>query len=101
SFQALAGEQPRFTTETIRGQVVFLADAMEKQTGVAPVSEARERILALATTKGDLIPLLEDVRGRAFRIDERLRKMDVELTARRYEHSPLLQILRVVEVAKD
>ena len=35
------------------------------------------------------------------RTDERLRKMEVELTVRRYAASPLVQILRVVEVAKD
>jgi hypothetical protein len=94
-------EKSEYTTETLRGQVVFLAEEMEKQTGVKTVSEAKERILALRTAAGDLVPLLEDVRGRAFRRDKRLRDMQVELMVRRYHHSPLRQILRVCEVAKD
>jgi hypothetical protein len=99
---ALGDEKaPHFTTETIRGKVVFLAEVMEKQTGVPSVPEARERILALQTRAGDLIPLLEDVRARAFRRDDRLRKMDVELVVRRYSQFPAVQIIRVFEVAKD
>ncbi|HEX5103362.1 MAG TPA: hypothetical protein VFV87_06105 [Pirellulaceae bacterium] len=90
-----------FKLETIRGKVVFLAEAMQERTGVAAVEEAKDRILALETRSGELIPLWEDVRGRAFRRDERLRKMEVELLVRRYEGSPVVQIIRVFEVAKD
>jgi len=90
-----------YTTQTIRGRVVYLAEAMEKQTGVRTVPEATQRILALQTDAGDLIPLLEDVRGRAFRRDQRLRDMQVELLVRRYRQSPAVQILRVFEIAKD
>jgi len=92
---------PAFTVETHRGHVVFLAEAQEKRTGVPVVSEARERVLALETAKGELIPLLEEVRARAFRRDERLRKMEVELVARRYRGSPFVQIIGVAEIAKD
>ena len=94
-------DKAEYRTETIRGKVVFLAEAFEKQTGIAAVPEARERVLALETADGTLVALLEDVRGRAFRRDERLREMAVELTVRRYPQSPLAQIIRVVEVAKD
>ena len=52
---------------------------MERETEIAVVPEARERVLALRTNRGELIPLLEDVRARAFRRDERLRNMEVEL----------------------
>jgi hypothetical protein len=90
-----------FTTETLRGHVVYLAEAMEKRTGVSSVPEARERILALKTTAGDLVPLLEDVRARAFRRDDRLRQMQVELVVRHYERFPAVQIIRVFEVAAD
>jgi hypothetical protein len=90
-----------FTTETLRGRVVFLAKAVEKQTGVASVPEARERILALQTAAGELVPVLEDVRGRAFRSDDRLRQTQVELVVRRYPRSPAVQIIRVIEVAMD
>jgi hypothetical protein len=99
---AFAAEAPAgHTTETYRGHVVFLADAVEKQTGVSVVPEARDRVLALETAKGELIPLLEDVRARAFRRDERLRMMEVELVVRRYRTSPLVQVIGVTEVAKD
>jgi hypothetical protein len=94
-------ESRAYASETLRGRVVFLAEAMEKRTGAAAVSEAKDRILALETEKGELIPLLEDVRGRAFRRDERLRKMQVELLVRRYQASPAVQIIRVFEVAQD
>lgn len=92
---------PTYTAETHRGRIVFLADAVEKQTGVPVVPEARDRVLALQTAKGELIPLLEDVRARAFRRDERLRKMKIELVVRRYASSPLVQVIGVTEVAQD
>jgi hypothetical protein len=90
-----------YVTESLRGRVVFLAEEFANQTGIPSVPEARERVLALRTAAGTLIPLLEDVRGRAFRRDERLRQREVELVVRRYEQSPLVQIIRVLEVAPD
>jgi hypothetical protein len=90
-----------FETETVRGRVVFLAEIMERETDVVAVPEARERVLALRTEAGKLIPLLEDVRARAFRRDERLREMEVELVVRRYAVSPLVQVIRVCELAAD
>jgi len=92
---------PAFTVETHRGRIVFLAEAHEKRTGVPVVPEARDRVLALETAKGELIPLLEDVRARAFRRDERLREMEIELLVRHYRGSPLVQIIGVSEIAKD
>jgi hypothetical protein len=100
---AVAGADDKsadYTTQTLRGRVVYLAESLEKQTGVPSVPEARERILALQTAAGELVPLLEDVRGRAFRRDERLRDMPLELVVRRYRQSPVVQIIRVIEVAK-
>ena len=99
---SLADEnEAAFSTETIRGRVVYLAEAMEKQAGLPSVPEARERVLALQTGEGEFIPLLEDVRGRAFRRDERLRAMQLELVVRRYKNSPFVQIIRVIEVTKN
>jgi len=99
----VGGEEksPGFETQTVRGRVVFAGEVMEKETGIAVVAEARERVLALRTSRGELIPLLEDVRARAFRRDERLRDMEVELVVRRYTHSPLVQVIRVFEMARD
>jgi hypothetical protein len=101
---AAAGAQekaPAFTLDTLRGRVVFLAEAMEERTGAASVPEAKERVLALQTQGGELIPLLEDVRARAFRRDQRLRELQVELLVRRYRGWPLAQIIRVFAVRAD
>jgi hypothetical protein len=99
---ALADEQPdAFQTETVSGRVVFLAEVVQKESGIAVVPEARERVLALRKKDGSLVPLLEDVRARAFRRDERLREREVELVVRRYDISPLVQVIRVIELAAD
>ncbi len=87
-----------FKLETVRGRVVWLAEAMARLHGAKSVDEAAERGLALETREGHLHPLLEDVRGRAFRVDPRLRRMEVELLVRRYSHTPVLQVLGVAEV---
>ena len=92
---------PKFTTETLRGKVVFLAEALEKKYGVKSVTEAKEAAMALQDDAGKLYPLVEDVRGRAFRRDKRLREMKVELLVRRYADSPAVQIVGVYELAKD
>lgn len=84
----------RFTTKALRGQVVWMADALKKSFGVVTVTEARERVLALATTDGGIYPIMEDPRGRSFRRDERLRDIDLELIVRQYEGSPMLQVIR-------
>jgi hypothetical protein len=84
-----------FTLRTVRGKVVFLVEAVEDRFGVKAVPEAQQRILALATPDGQYYPLFEDVRGRAFRKDKRLRGIDVELLARQYKGSPLLHVIRV------
>ena len=92
---------PKFTSETLRGRVVFLAEALEKKYGVKSVTEAKEAALAMQDEAGKLHPLVEDVRGRAFRVDKRLRDIKVELLVRRYQDSPAVQIIGVYELAKD
>jgi hypothetical protein len=96
-----ADEPSTFQTETLQGRVVYLADALEQKFAIKTSPEARERILALETKEGDLVPLVEDLRGRSFRADKRLRNMNVELTVRRYAGSPVVQVIRVCELAKD
>lgn len=96
-----AENPPAYRTETLRGRVVFHNEVFAKQTGIPSVPEARQRLLALETDGGALVPLIEDVRGRAFRRDERLRALRVELVVRRYEQSPLVQVIRVFELAND
>ncbi|MEZ6062857.1 MAG: hypothetical protein R3C19_21140 [Planctomycetaceae bacterium] len=81
--------------------MVWLADALKDDFGISTVPEAAERGLAIRTTAGELIPIVEDARGRAFRKDKRLRDMEVELLVRRYERQPFVQIIRVYELSDE
>jgi hypothetical protein len=94
-------DEPQFALETHRGHVVFLHEALGKRFGITTVPEAADRTLALEKADGALIPIVEDVRGRAFRADERLRQPEVEVLARRHHGSPAIQVIRLYEVAKD
>jgi hypothetical protein len=99
--RAAAEETPKFELHKLRGRVVFQNATLTDEFGITTVPEAAERILALQTPDRQLLPIVEDVRGRAFRVDERLRKLDLELVVRRYEGLPGIQVLRVFEVAPE
>ena len=94
-------DKPRFQTKLIRGRVVFLHEAMERLHKIKAVPEAKERTLALETDDGKLLTIVEDLRGRSFRTDDRLRKMHVELFVRKYHGSDAIQILKVFEIKDD
>jgi hypothetical protein len=94
-------EAAKYAVETLRGRVVFAAEAMAKLHGVKSAPDAKDRVLALETADGKLYPLVEDVRGRAFRVDEKLREFDIELLVRKYDGSPLRQVIGVYAVKKD
>ena len=93
--------QSSFELDRLQGRVTWLSDALSKRYGIKQVPEAAERMLALETKDGQLHPLVEDVRGRAFRRDPRLRKVDVELYVRQYAGAPVIQVIQVFELAKD
>ena len=90
-----AAESPDYVVETMSGRVVWLNDALRKRRKIQSVPEAAERVLALETANGKLSPLFEDVRGRAFRRDPRLRDVPVELLVRRYPEMPFVQVIGV------
>ena len=90
-----------FELQTHRGRVVYLAAALKRLHNINSVDEAQERTLAVETADGTLIPLVEDVRGRAFRADKRLREMEVEILLRKFKGSPAGQVIRVYELTKD
>lgn len=90
--------QAQPVAELIPGKVVWLAEALKRRYGISVVPEASQRLLALETTDGKILPLVEDARGRSFRKDERLRKMDLELLVRRYEGLSMIRVLRVYEL---
>jgi hypothetical protein len=84
-----------FVTETLRGKVVWLDEAMQRRYGVVTEPAAAKTAVALETPEGNLIPLALDTRGQAFAVDPRLRDVDLELLVRRYVGSPLAQVIRV------
>ncbi len=88
-------------TVLLRGRVVWAAEALERLHGIRTVPESSEYQLALETDAGDLHPLVEDIRGRAFRRDARLRGMDAELLVRRHKGSPLVQVIQVFELTTN
>jgi len=90
-----------FDVLTLRGRVVWLAEAMARRHGIKSVPEAAQRVLALETTEGKLYPLAEDIRGRGFRRDERLRNIDLELLVRRFHGAPVVQVIRVFELSGE
>lgn len=106
---SLRAEEPKphsktdspFELQTHRGRVVFLAEALQRLHNIKSVDEAQERTLAVETADGTLIPLVEDIRGRAFRADKRLREMQVELLLRKFKGSPAGQVIRVYELTKQ
>lgn len=90
-----------FTTETIQGRIVWMGEALQEEFGISTVKEARKNVLALHTKDGQLLPVLENLRGRAFRTDERLRDKPMELVVRRHQKQPMLQVIRVYEFQND
>lgn len=97
--EAASGESatPSHETFTIRGRVVWMTEALDRLFGIRTVPEAKERLLAIETPEGRLHPIVEDIRGRSFRRDPRLR-VDGEFLVRRYEGSPMVQVIRIYEI---
>jgi hypothetical protein len=85
----------------VQGRVVFMGEALKRLRQVETQSDAVENILAIESEDGKLAPLVEDVRGRAFRRDERLRQMDVELLVRDVPASPMLQVIGVRKLDRE
>jgi hypothetical protein len=94
-------KKPRYKTEPLRGRVVWLADALRQRYGVETDADAAHSQVALDADDGVLYPIVKDYRGRAFHLDERLRDVELELLVRRYEGSPLVQVVRVYTLKPD
>ena len=99
--QSGSDARPAYRTETLRGKVVWLADALKTHFGISTVPEVAENSLAILTPDGNLIPIVENLRGRAFRKDPRLREMEVEIVARRHQRHPMIQVLRLYQIDGD
>ncbi len=90
-----------YQTDTVRGKVVWLDEALKRLYNVTTEADAAETIVALETPDGQLLPLVPDTRGRAFAVDERLRNIDLEMLVRRYRGMPLVQVIRLYRVQPE
>jgi hypothetical protein len=87
----------QYTTETLRGRVVWLDDALKRRFGIATEADAAQKSVVLQTADGKLVPIVPDVRGHAFAVDPRLRDIELELLVRRYADAPHVQVIRVMK----
>jgi hypothetical protein len=90
-----------YTTESLRGKVVWLAESLKERFGIKTDDDAAHAVVALETAEGELHPILKDARGRGFHTDERLRGIELELRVRRYRGSPMVQVVRVYTLKPD
>lgn len=91
----------RYTTETVRGRVVWIEDALKRGFGVDTEPAAAETTVVLETSQGRIVPIIPDTRGRAFAVDSRLRNTELELLVRRYVDAPMIQVIRVFRPKPD
>ena len=90
-----------YTTETLRGKVVWLSEALRRLYGVATDPAAAESSVVLEAPDGHLLPISPDTRGQSFVVDGRLRDIDLELPVRRYQGVSLVQVIRVLSRRAD
>jgi len=91
---AAASTKTAYAAETLRGRMVWMADALERRYGIETDADAVQAVIAVETGDGKLIPIVKDFRSRGFWLDPRLRAMEVEVLVRRYEKSPVVQVVR-------
>lgn len=94
-------EKPPHENLSLRGRVVFLADALKRRFGIESDEDAAQQQVALETAAGQIYPLVKDARGRGFLVDPRLRDVEMELLVRRYEGSPVVQVIRVYTIKES
>lgn len=87
--------RPEPMTETLRGKVVWQAEALRRRFGIETDPDAGEATAAVEIADGPIWPLVRDARGRGFWLDARLRDRELELFVRRYPGSPVVQVIRV------
>jgi hypothetical protein len=92
--EAESGE-PEYTTEKLRGKVVWLDEALKRLRNITSEPDAEKTQVVLEMADGTLWPLVPDTRGRSFLLDERLRDVEFELLVRRYDKVPFLQVIRI------
>lgn len=83
--------------EVASGKIVWLADAVGDQYQLRVEDNARHHVLALKTDDGQILPVIEDARGGAFRVDQRIRDTPLQLTVRRYPGLAAVQVIQIRE----
>jgi hypothetical protein len=96
--EATARSKPAYRTESLRGKVVWLAEAVQRRYDVRIDPDAAQSQVVLETVDGQLHPLLKEDRGRGFWKDPRMRGIEMELFVRRYDGSPFVQVIRVYTI---
>jgi hypothetical protein len=86
---------PAYETISLRGRVVWWAEALERRFGIASDPDSARANVALETPEGELHLLIKDARGRAFMLDERLMGRDLELVLRRYPGAGGAQVVKI------
>jgi hypothetical protein len=90
--------EPKHVTQSLRGKVLWTAEALEKHLGIESDPDWAQASVSLVTPEGRVHPLVKDDRGRGFLKDARLRNRDLELLVRRHEGSPFLQVIGVYTI---
>jgi len=80
--------------EILSGKVVLLAEALKARKIKSYPEEIKGQVV-LATSTGELVPIVSDWRGRAFYQDERLRDRPVDLIVNRHRGVPWVQVLSI------
>jgi len=93
--------RPEHESLTLKGRVVWLNSLLKDRFGIGTAADAKQQSLALDSTDGNLYPIVEDARGHAFRLDDRLRERPVEMLVRRYDGSPMIQVIRLYAIRED
>jgi hypothetical protein len=96
-----SGTDPSHETKYLRGKVMWAAEAIRRQYGVRVDRAAAHHLLVLETSAGELLPIIEDSRGKAFRKDKELLGRELTVMVRRYRKLPMIQVMRVFAVKDD
>lgn len=98
---AAAAGKRAYVNETFRGKVVWMAEALRRRFEIRVDDDVSQSLVALETESGELLPIVKDARGRGFHLDERLHDVEMEIFARRFDGSPMLQVLKVYTIKDE
>jgi len=90
-----------FKTETLRGKVVWLDEALARRHAIVTEPDSAHAAVALETSDGRVVPIVLDTRGRAFIVDERLRDVELQMRVRSFADPAMIQIVRLYRPKPD